>query len=275
MYTHIILIMWGNPQLSWTKSNDLDAKRTQKAPKIIRYKQHQPAVSCSFYLQIQRMSWKGGSKSTEHNRAAASALALLLPWCTAMASVVWRSKRCLSVVDRKWCCPKPACTSAADDCMLKVMIYKQIIALPLCLSLCWCWAEWQSFGLSWPWGPLPGTSSHCYLWQGLKLEGTMHGWHVRFTCQYQSCAPVALCSQWRGRRGKTYSVSLQSRQIWPSEKSWGVYGIVYVSIFCSSGLQLTIEEQGRVEENLAWLLTLPWTRISPSVGGTSRIRYER
>ena len=181
-----------------------------------RYKQHQPAVSCSFYLQIKRMSWKGGSKSTEHNRTGASALALLLPWCTAMASVVWRSKRCLSVVDRKWCCPKPACTSAADDCMLKVMIYKQIIALPLSLSLCWCWAEWQSFGLSWPWGPLPGVRIASYgkdwNWKGQCTDDM----HVRFTCQYKSCA---LCSQWRGRRGKTYSVSLQSRLTWPSEKS--------------------------------------------------------
>lgn len=216
--------MWGHPQLSWTKSNDLDAKRTQKAPKIVRYKQHQPAVSCSFYLQIKRMSWKGGSKSTEHNPA----LALRhLPWlCCFLGALQWHR----SCEDRSAVCRWSTASTVVPS-----------QRAPRRLTIA-CWKSWSTNkSLLYP---------SLFLFVGAELNDNPLGWvdrdhyqvpvriasygedwnwkgqckddmHVRFTCQYQSCAPVALCSQWRGRRGKAYSVSSQSRLIWPSEKSWG------------------------------------------------------
>lgn len=183
------------------------------------------------------MSWKGGSKGTEHNPA----LALRhLPWLRCFLGALQWHRSC---EDRSAVCRWSTASGVVPS-----------QRAPRRLTIA-CWKSWST-NKSLLYHSTPFSFSLFVsgwmrmLWAGLTVLGTTTRYqfallamarleigrdNARMICMLVSRASinpvlqwhyVHICSQWRGRRGKTYSVSSQSRLIWPSAKSWRVYEIM-------------------------------------------------
>ena len=83
-----------------------------------------------------------------------------------------------------------------------------------------------------------------------------------FTCQYQSCAPVALCFTMKGKKREDLFCFIAIPPKFGQVRNLGGFTELYTCQFSARvafNWQLRNKEEWK--KNLAWLLTLPWTRI--------------